>query len=148
MRIDVTVDSRPDAWGPECTAELATRAAAQLAEWIGEALQQAYPEAEVTTSTHDYTEGETTKLVTISRCTPETWNAIHDLAGQVNESRWTEALAAVLPPKRRGPKPAAEGRARLTTTLPADVDRWLRAQPDGIGGSIARLVRAERDGSE
>ncbi len=129
MRIDIVVDSRPDAWGPTCTAALAARAAETLAGWIGEALQVAYPRAEVNTGARDYTEGETTKLVAVTRCTLDEYNAIHDLAEQVSESRWQEALASVLP-TRRGRKPSTEPKKRTSITLPPALHKWLHAQPN------------------
>jgi len=144
MRIDITVDSRPPAWGRKCTAALATRAAETLATWIGEALQAEYPDAEVRTSAHDYTEGESTKLVSVNgvgAADVAVWERVHDLAEGVSETRWQDALSSVLP-KRRGRKPPTEPPGRLSTTVPSDVDRWLRAQPGSISSTITRLVRA------
>jgi len=147
MRIDIVVDSRPDAWGRKCTAALATRAAETLSGWIGEALQVAYPRAEVHTTAHDYANGESTKLVQVSGGTLEEWEVIHELAEQVSETRWTEALAAALPTRRGKPK-SGHRPARVSTTVPPDVDLWLREQEDGIGAAITRLVRVAMGGGE
>jgi len=141
MRIDIVVDSSPATWGPTCTAELAARAAETLAAWIGEVLQVTYPRAEVNTGAHDYTQGETTKLVTVTRCTLEEWNVVHDLAEHVAATRWTDALASALPTRRGKPR-SGQRPARVSTTVPPDVDLWLREQEGGIGAAITRLVRA------
>jgi hypothetical protein len=142
MRIDVTVDSSPERWGPECSADLATRAAETLARWIAEALAEVYPAAEVLHGTRDYTEGESTKLVTVSGCTPATWDRIHDIAASINGELWTDAIASVLP-RRRG-APRGERKDRRQITLPMELSEWLQRQPDGTSGTIVKALEAWR----
>ena len=92
LQITIITDASPDAWGEDCSDELAAVAAERLADRLAAFARDEWPEADVRTATRSYHDGESHRLVELVGASYEREMEIARRIGDEAEAIWQDAI--------------------------------------------------------